>query len=228
MIGYARGVTDARLAALQALIGERLARSGGRVGMVFSSLATVMLASAMPILRYADGPGAFLEGVVARGVTAHLVLVSLPFALAVARLGKTWPSEPGLVALAAQRGFTEGDVADLVPGAAMRVAARRAALACAPLVVLAVVLALPDGSAAFRRLVATTLLVLLGALSAAGLAALGSLFAARARRVAGLALASVVVIPWVVALTVSAVPSYASLPGAYDAVRAQILVASSR
>ena len=216
------------LAALQELIGTRVARAGGRIGMVFSSLTTAALACAVPILRFEDGPTAFLEGVVTRGVTAHLVFVAFPFALAVARLGRTWPSEPGVVALAAQRGFSEGDVAALVLGATMRVAARRAALTCAPLALVAVVFTLPDGSALFRRLIATSLLVLLGALSSAGLAALATLFAARVRRAASLALTSVVVLPWLLVLTVSSVPPYASLPGAYDALRALIVDAASR
>lgn len=193
---------------------------------MLSVVVSALLSAGMVVLRLHDGPGAFFDGVVARAVTVHLVLAALPLAVGVARVGRTWPGEAGTLGLTRQAGFSDEDVAALVPAAAMRVAGRRCALACAPVAVLAVVFTLPEQGMAGRRLLVAILLVLLGVLSSAGLAGGAAVLARWARARATLSLFALIALPWAIAMVVPVVPPFASIPGVYGEIRDRILASA--
>ena len=207
---------------LSSLLRARLARASGMLSVPLASVVTVMLVLGLLLVRMVDGPSAFVSGVVARAVTVHLVLVAQPFAYAVARLGATWPAEPGLVALARLRGWDDGDVARRVPLAALRVAVGRILAPCLVVAVLAALASLPDVGLAAQRLAVGLALVGIGIASAAGLASLAALLARVTRRWARLLLVVVLVGPWMLA-RIPGVPREASPFGAYTSARDALL-----
>jgi hypothetical protein len=215
-----------RTSALVDLVASRIGQAGGRGGTTLSAVVAVLLSLGMLVIRVHDGAGAFFDGIVARAVTVHLVLAALPLSLAVARMGRTWPGEAGLLGLTRQAGFSDDDVAALVPAAAMRVAGRRCALVCAPVALLAVVVTMPEQALAGRRLLVATLLVLLGVLASAGLVGGAAVLARLTRTRATLSLFAVLVVPWAIAMVVPVVPPFASLPGVYGEIRDRILASA--
>ena len=190
-------------------------------------LLLALLGVSMGIVRGSDGPRAYLEGVVARGVSLTTLLVALPLALGLARRGAPLTLDPGLAALAALRGFSPSQAGPLLRQKLARLLLAPPAAALL-LTALAAILSLPDGARAGRRLALGLLLALFAALVAALLAGLGALSARLAARRGRALLLAALLVPWIAAATLPGVPRRASLPGAYRAGVDAILSLAAR
>lgn len=152
--------------ALSALCRARLARAWPRFGLSLAVTHALLQASGALVLRAVDGPRFFAEGIVAKAVGAHLLLVAIPLALRVTGGPAAARVEPALVAMARQRGLSAHLGASLLRASLSLALARTLA---APLALAALVTALsaPDAQALARRA-----LVLAGVLGAGALATL--------------------------------------------------------
>lgn len=157
-----------------------------------------MLALAMVFLRVVDGPRAFFDGVVARGMSASVLLVALPFAFSLARLGATYPVDRGLLVLLRLRGVDPTTVARRLRLTALRMAALRGAVTGGALGLLALILTLPDLAALKARIPVIGAVLMVGVGSSVGLAMAGSLLAQWGRARGGLLLLLVFLLPLVV------------------------------
>lgn len=146
---------------LMALLRTRFSAEARRTSVVFAGGLLTLLAFSMIAVRVADGPRAFLDGIVARGTSVVVLFAALPTAFAMARVLGVAPVEPWILALAGLRGFHPRQVLDRVPSALFFVALMRVFLLLIPLVALSVLLSLPDIHTAARRIFAGTLFVAL-------------------------------------------------------------------
>ena len=154
-----------------------------------------LLALSMVVLRIADGPKAFFPGVLARGMGTYLLLVGLPFGFALARLGKSYPVDLGLLVLFRMRGIDPRIVESRLRATALRLAALRGLLVGGTLGVLALLLALPDTDALKRSIPAVLVVVVVGVGSSVGLAMAGFLAAQWARARGSLLLVLAFLVP---------------------------------
>lgn len=175
-------MTSAPVLPVDALLDRRLSSSRGRRFFGALTAAIVgLLALSMVVLRIADGPKTFFPGVLARGMGTYLLLVALPFGFALARLGKTYPIDLGLLVLLRMRGVDPRTVENRLRATALRLAALGGLLVGGPLGVLALALALPDTEALKRAIPAVLAVVVVGVGSSVGLAMAGFLAAQWAR-----------------------------------------------
>jgi hypothetical protein len=178
-----------------------------------------LLGAAMLVVRVADGPDGFLEGVVARGATSQLLLASLPLAWGLT-MGGPAPVSEGVAALAELRGFSRSEV----ERRAFRAALLRSAVVVLPpvaaLAIEACLLSLPDLHELGHRLLTGSAQVLLALLASAGLAALGGTLARLTPRHGKPALLGILLLPWAISF-LPGIPRELSLIGIYQfAVRA--------
>jgi hypothetical protein len=173
-----------------------------------------LLGAAMVVVRVADGPAAFLEGVVARGASSQLLLASIPLAWGLSRSGPA-PVSEGVMALAELRGFTRSEV----DRRALLVALRRAIVLVLPpvaaLALEACLLSLPDLAELGHRVLTGGAQVLLVLLASVGLAALGGTVARLAPRHGKTALLAVLLLPWAISF-LPGIPRELSLIGLYQ------------
>lgn len=155
----------------------------------------LLLATSMVVLRVADGPAAFFDGVVARGMGVYLLLVALPFAFALAGLGASYPVDVGLLLLFRMRGVGPAVVESRLRVTAIRLAALRGAAVGGGLGLLALLLSLPNTAALRQRIPAVLAVVLVGVASSVGLAMAGFLAAQWARKRGRLLLLAAFVVP---------------------------------
>lgn len=183
-------------APIDALLDRRLTSSRGRrflaavAGVIVGALALSML-----VLRIADGPKAFFPGIVARGVGTYLLLVAMPFGFAIARLGKSYPVDLGLLVLFRMRGVDPRRVETRLRVTAMRLAALRGLAVGAVLGSLALVLSLPDTEALKRAIPPVLGVLIIGVGSSVGLAMAGFLAAQWARARGALLLLLAFIVP---------------------------------
>lgn len=189
-------VTSPTDAPIDALLDRRLKSSRGRrfLGAVTTAIVA-LLALSMLVLRIADGPKAFFPGVVARGMGTYLLLVALPFGFALARLGRSYPVDLGLLVLFRMRGVDPRTVESRLRVTALRLAALRGLLVGGVLGLLALVLALPDTDALKRAIPAVLGVVVVGVGSSVGLAMAGFLAAQWARARGSLLLVLAFLVP---------------------------------
>lgn len=169
-------------APIDALLDRRLASSRGRrfLGAVTAAILC-LLALSMLVLRIADGPKAFFPGILARGMGTYLLLVAMPFGFALARLGKSYPVDLGLLVLFRMRGVDPRKVETRLRVTAVRLAALRGLAVGGALGSLSLVLSLPDTDALKRALPAVLGVLVVGVGSSVGLALAGFLAAQWAR-----------------------------------------------
>jgi hypothetical protein len=181
------------------LLVRRLQSSRGRRFLAGLTAAIVgLLALSMIFLRVVDGPRAFFDGVVARGMGTFMLLVALPFAFSLARLGASYPVDRGLLVLFRLRGVDPNTVALRLRLTALRLAALRGLLTGGALGLLALILTLPDLAALKARVPAVLGVVGVGVASSVGLAMAGSLAGQWGRARGGFLLLLVFVLPLVV------------------------------
>jgi hypothetical protein len=114
----------------------------------------------------------------------YLLLVALPFAFAVAGLGKSYPVDLGLLVLFRLRGVDPRVVEHRLRATALRLAALRGLVVGGGLGLLALALTLPDTAALKQRLPGVLAVVLVGVGSSIGLA-MGGFLAAQWGRARG-------------------------------------------
>lgn len=200
--------------ALDALLSSELPLTRGARTMRMIGLSVAgLLGAAMVVVRVADGPGAFLEGVVARGASSQLLLASLPFAWALSTSGPA-PVSEGVAALAELRGFARSEVDRRAQLAALR----RAVVLVLPVVALAAeacVLSLPDPGELGHHLLTGLGQVILVLLASVGLAALGGTMGRLTPRHGKPALLAVLLLPWAISF-LPGIPRELSLIGLYQ------------
>lgn len=158
--------------ALARLCRERLARAWPRVGLFFAVSHALFQASGALVLRAADGPRFFAEGIVAKSLAVHLLLVTIPLALRVAGGPAAMRVEPALLSMARQRGLG-GHLGASLLRASSSIALARTLAAPTALAAVAAALSMPDSHALARRA-----LVLGGVLGAGALATVALVSAA--------------------------------------------------
>ncbi len=151
--------------ALVALCRARLSATWPRLGLALAALLVALQAAGALVLRAADGPRFFAEGIVAKALGIHLLLVAVPLSLRAAAGPARLRVEPALVAMARQRGL-QAHLGQALLRASISVTLRRTLTAPLVLALALAPLTLPDAHALGRRLA-----VLAGVLSAGALAA---------------------------------------------------------
>jgi hypothetical protein len=194
---------------------------GRRAGLIFSVLYTAMLAVGMLIVRSADGPSAYLEGIVARGASLALLVASIPFAFRVAKEEGNLRVDAGIVSLARLRGLDEDTVRRRATGAVLRVGMALPAFQTACLSALAVTLSLPDAALMTKRALSGVALTALTALSGAVLTSIALVLSDRAHRWGRFLFGSILFGPWILSALLPV--DWLSLPGAFGELRDLVL-----
>lgn len=156
-----------QLAALRALAAERLARAWPRLGLALALLHAAVQGAGAMVLRAADGSHFFAEGIVAKSLGVHLLLVAVPLSLRIAAGPALGRFEPALLALARQRGLGLSHVTAALFRGSLAITVSRTLFAPTGLALFSVLLTAPDGHSAAKRA-----LVLGGVLGAGALAAI--------------------------------------------------------
>jgi hypothetical protein len=194
---------------------RRDAPTGLRAGRLLSAAATLVLALGMAFVRSTDGGAAYLEGVAARGLSLHLLLVALPFGYALA--GRGAGGDAASYTLAALHGVDGRQFDAALAREALRGAAARGAWSVGLLGAEMAALSLPDGPLASKRAGLALALIATGAALGAAAALLGLGAARAAGRRGRLAFVAALAVPLVLDALVPGYPSWATLPGAYRA-----------
>ncbi len=200
---------------------RRDASVGLRVARFLAAVATLALALGMVVVRSADGSAAYLEGVAARGLSLHLLLVALPFGYALA--GRRGGDDGASFTLAALHGVDRRLFSATAARQALRAASLRGAAGAGLLAAEMVLLSLPEPPLASKRLALALLLAASGAALGAALALLGLAAGRFAGRFGRLAFACALALPLVLDGVLPGYPSWATPPGAYRAWLGAIL-----
>lgn len=175
---------------------------------------------AMVMVRMADGPEAFVEGVVARAGTGILLVWSLPLAFRLAaRAGG--PLDAGAMALAELRGFPASEVTAAAPIIVSRWIARRFARMFSPLILVSVALSLPSVGLALWRAITGLLLLFIVTGFAFLLPRLGLALGARSKHGRRLLL-GLLVVPTLLVMATD-LPREFCVPGVYAVIIDRIL-----
>lgn len=199
---------------------RRDASTGLRALRLLAALTTLGLAFAMAVVRSADGGAAYLEGVTARGLSLHLVLVALPFGYVLA--GRPAGDEASFT-LAALHGVDRRTFEVTSSFEALRAAGLRGAAVAGLLAAEMVVFSLPETHLATKRAWLALAFAASGAALSAGLALLGLASSRAAGRFGRLAFCSAWIVPLVLSGVVPGYPAWATLPGVYRALLEQLL-----
>ncbi len=205
-----------------AALRARLAREA-RLGRALSWLVWLTMALGMALLAAAAGPRELLEAALARGLSAHLLLASVPLALAVARL--LGPERADLARFAAQAGVPEPLARRALAWEAARLGSARIVVPVLALSALSASLSASLGLAA-RRLAAGVLLLALGAVMTSLLVVLAAALTRVSRR-PRLALTLALIAPQILASAVG-LPRWVGPVGAYASGRDVILDGAAR
>ncbi|HEU4408331.1 MAG TPA: hypothetical protein VFS43_23915 [Polyangiaceae bacterium] len=189
------------------------ASAGLRAARVLAACATLALAIAMAIVRSSDGSAAYLEGVVTRGLSLHLLLVALPFGYALA--GRRVGDRDASFTLAALHGVDRRAFDATMALQALRAAGLRGAAGAGLLAAEMVVLSLPEASLASKRAALALAFAATGAALGAALALLGLAAARAAGRFGRLAFIGAWALPSLLAGLVPGYPAWGTLLGAY-------------